>query len=118
MDPFPEKPRRLLVFAPAAEDARLLRQRELLSGAAEGLSDRDLRVEYLTGDRAAPARREYGVAADVFAALLVGRDGGVKRRYPELVASDELFGHVDEMPLRRREMREAEEGREGRGEGP
>lgn len=55
------------------------------------------------------ARRRYGVAADGFEALLVGRDGGVKLRYPEPIGPDELFGRIDEMPMRRREMREMRE---------
>lgn len=77
----------------------------MLSGAEESVSERDLQVEYLTGETAEAARREYGVA-DGFEALLVGRDGGVKLRSPEPIGPDELFGRIDEMPMRRREMRE------------
>jgi hypothetical protein len=80
----------------------------LLSSAEKGVSDRDLQVEYLTGESAEAVRREYGVA-DGFEALLVGRDRGVKLRSPEPVTPEELFGRIDEMPMRRREMREREE---------
>lgn len=71
-----------------------------------GVSDRDLRVEYLTGAEGAGARQDYGVAEEESAALLVGRDGGVKLRSPEPITPDELFGRIDEMPMRQREVRE------------
>jgi len=112
-----ENPRRLLVFAPLPGDASATRQRELLSGAEAGISDRDLRVEYLTGEEAEESRREYGVTAEEFAALLIGRDGGVKHRYGEPAAPEELFGHIDEMPMRRRELRERDDAGSGGHEG-
>lgn len=72
------------------------------------MAERDLRVEYLAGETAGELRRAYGVA-DGFEALLVGRDGGVKLRSPEPVSPEELFERIDEMPLRRRELREMRE---------
>lgn len=81
----------------------------MLSGAEESVSDRDLQVEYLTGETAEAARREYGVAAGGFEALLVGRDGGVKLRSSRPIVSSELFARIDEMPMRRRELREMRE---------
>lgn len=67
----------------------------MLSGHEAGISDRDLRVEYLTG-------------ADEFAVVLIGRDGGEKFRAGEPVSAAELFARVDEMPMRRRELRDRE----------
>jgi hypothetical protein len=45
-------------------------------------------------------------AVDGFAALLVGKDGGVKRTSYEPLDTDDLFDQIDQMPMRRREMRE------------
>ena len=73
----------------------MARQRELLSGHEAGLRDRDLKIEYSTG-------------AEEFAAVLIGRDGGEKFRAGEPVSAAELFARVDEMPMRRRELREQE----------
>ncbi len=67
----------------------------MLSGHEAGISDRDLRVEYLTG-------------ADEFAVVLIGRDGGEKLRSTSPIPAAELFGKIDEMPMRRRELRERE----------
>ena len=38
--------------------------------------------------------------------MLVGKDGTVKHRSGEPVEPDELYALIDEMPMRRREMRE------------
>lgn len=46
------------------------------------------------------------VAPEQAAAVLVGRDGGVKVRSDEPVPTPDLFARVDAMPMRRREMRE------------
>lgn len=54
-------------------------------------------------------RHRYGIGERDFAALLIGRDGGVKLRSKEPITAKELFGRIDEMPMRRREMREARE---------
>ena len=45
---------------------------------------------------------------DGFQAVLVGKDGGVKARWNELVVPAAVFELVDAMPMRIREMREDE----------
>ena len=53
----------------------------------------------------------YGLESgrEGFAAALVGKDGGVKARWSELVEPDAVFDLVDAMPMRIREVREADE---------
>ena len=63
-------------------------------------------MEYFTAQT--ETREHYGVAADEFAAILIGRDGGEKLRASEPISAQELFGKIDEMPMRRRELRERE----------
>lgn len=53
-------------------------------------------MEYRTGE------------AEEFAVVLIGRDGGEKFRSDDPVSVEELFSKIDEMPVRRREMRERE----------
>ena len=53
-------------------------------------------MEYRTGE------------AEEFAVVLIGRDGGEKFRSDGPVSVEELFSKIDEMPVRRREMRERE----------
>ena len=63
-----------------------------------------LGVERLLVDRYGLESGEEGIAA-----ALVGKDGGVKARWSELVEPDAVFDLVDAMPMRIREAREADE---------
>jgi hypothetical protein len=109
----------LLVFA-AAGDAELGKQRQLLSvvPAAE-VADRDLVVLLVppegttstlfgkpAGSYSATAlRKVHGIdASDGFTALLLGKDGGTKWRENRPGGAEELFGLIDSMPMRMREM--------------
>lgn len=113
------KHRLLLIFAPSTSDERYMEQERLLADEESGLEDRDLLLlriledgtgaaagEPVPAEAAASARREHGVEDGRFAVALVGRDGGVKFRADEPVPATEIFGRIDAMPMRRREMRE------------
>lgn len=105
-----ENPRRFLIFAPSDADERYRRQRSLLQGPGPGLEERDLEIIPLLekdGDTAR-AREDAGIDSGDFAAVLIGRDGGVKLRSDEPVTPEDLFQLMDSMPMRRREMRERE----------
>ncbi|MCK7592635.1 DUF4174 domain-containing protein [Pseudomarimonas salicorniae] len=106
--------RLLLVFAPDATHPDLLRQRELVAGAAAGARERELLVIEVAGDEVTPApggtapaaadlRRHFSVPATDFAVLLVGKDGGVKQRAQSALEACALFARIDLMPMRRRE---------------
>ena len=56
-------------------------------------------------DEPAAARSRFGVEDGAFATVLVGRDGGEKFRSTEPVPAEKLFGLIDAMPMRRREIR-------------
>ncbi len=53
-----------------------------------------------------PLRQRFGVSPNEFAALLIGRDGGVKARQPQSITVAELFGRIDAMPKCIREVKE------------
>ena len=115
--------RPLVVFARDAGDKKLQRQLAAYRDAVEGFEERDMTLVVVYEDGASSAgarplsardcdalrdrfRRNRKGAADGFAALLVGKDGGVKRTSYEPLDADDLFGQIDQMPMRRREMRE------------
>ena len=50
-----------------------------------------------------------GGGADRFQAVLVGKDGGAKHRWSAIVEPAEIFGLIDAMPMRIREMKEDDE---------
>ncbi|MEM9104813.1 MAG: DUF4174 domain-containing protein [Pseudomonadota bacterium] len=110
--------RPLIVVAPDAEDPRLLEQRTQLSGLQDQLRDRDMAVVELVGGQArtiagpaveidvARLVERLGLSVDRFEVLLVGKDTGIKLRSSEPVIATDLFGLIDGMPMRRREMRQ------------
>lgn len=116
----------ILLFAPSPEHAAFQRQNSLLDEARPGVSDRDLVVYRLFEDRGVdprgqplpPAsvrslRRAYQPSENGFTFILVGKDGTEKLREKSVVSTEELFGLIDRMPMRREEMR-----RKGRTEEP
>ncbi|OWP63867.1 hypothetical protein CDA63_06550 [Hymenobacter amundsenii] len=99
----------LLICAPTATDAQLLKQRALLQPARAGLTERDLLVQELPWASLPEADRNYlrqlGGSPDSFRVLLIGKDGGVKRRDTAPVTPAALFATIDGMPMRRQEMK-------------
>ncbi|MGC6488422.1 MAG: CIA30 family protein [Planctomycetota bacterium] len=115
--------RPLVVFARDAGDEKLKQQLAAYRDAARGFDERDVTLVVVyeegasfAGDRPLSARdcealrdrfrRNRRGAEDGFAALLVGKDGGVKRTSYEPLDTGDLFGQIDQMPMRRREVRE------------
>lgn len=101
----------LLLCAPTATDDALLRQRQLLAPARTDLSARDLLVQEVLLNEVSPTDKKYltetlRVSPTGFTALLIGKDGGAKRRETEPVTPTSLFSTIDVMPMRQQEMRQ------------
>jgi hypothetical protein len=47
---------------------------------------------------------DYKSSEKTFEILLIGLDGGVKLRQSEFLSNKKLFGRIDQMPMRRREL--------------
>ncbi len=100
----------LLLCAPTAADTALRRQQQLLAPARAALAERDVVVREVRVAELPPADRRYlaqqlGVPGTGFTAVLVGKDGGVKRRDVRPVAPAALFATIDAMPMRQQELR-------------
>lgn len=109
--------RLLVLAAPSAQHPGLGAQAQALSSRRAALEDRRLRVFILTGDTGSldgkplaandveTLRRAFDIPRDETALLLIGLDGGVKRRASLDTALSELFLQIDGMPMRRAELR-------------
>ncbi|PKV66901.1 DUF4174 domain-containing protein [Pontibacter ramchanderi] len=102
--------RLLLLFAPAMENTVLVSQQEMIRKSQSGIAERQLEVlELVPGGNAANMRenllRKFGVEAGSYTLLLLGKDGLEKYRSQKAVPLEEVFKIIDQMPMRRREMR-------------
>jgi len=110
--------RLVVVASPDDLDSEASKQLGHLLAAAEELAERELRIVHLRGRwggrlagrtlstaQTHELREHWQIPPDRWTVALVGKDGGVKQRWSELVAPAEVFALVDAMPLRRRELR-------------
>jgi hypothetical protein len=115
--PFLWENRVLIAFASGEQDGGLEATRDLARRYADGFENRDLVLATVSGssgrlgERALTAaecaglRELFSVGEDEFAALLIGKDGGVKLRLDRPPERDDLFPLIDSMPMRIEEMR-------------
>lgn len=112
--------RLILLFAPSSENAVLKAQLERLVSHEEELEDRDLKIfqlfeasgllegQELSEEGVRAVRAQFKAPLDSFLFVLIGKDGGVKRRSAEFISVEDLFAQIDSMPMRQREMREGD----------
>jgi hypothetical protein len=104
------KKRVLLVAAPNARQADFSTQKALLKANEKDLAERDFLVLDVLYDQLSAADQQFltqktGIKPPQFAAVLIGKDGGVKEKSSRPIPPADLFGTVDKMPMRRTEMR-------------
>jgi len=114
--------RPLIVFAEDQDTPALKQQLEAARADASGFAERDIELIVVVDEGASFAgsrplaaadcaalrerfRRNRSGAAGGFAALLVGKDGSVKRTSLTPIPTADLFAQIDSMPMRRRELR-------------
>jgi len=112
--------RLLFLVAPTPDDPRLQTQAQTVEQRKAALRDRDLRVfmlyresatvddRALSAREAAQLRHRLGVTEDDRLMILVGKDGGVKRRATLDADLRDIFLQIDGMPMRRAEIRAKE----------
>ena len=110
-----------LLFIFAQDDSDLLfkdLKSQIVAQKAE-IDDRDLIVFELPAQgparmntspldqkKADSIRNQFGVPSNAFSLILVGKDGGIKLKRSDQVDLSEVFGLIDSMPMRQREMRQ------------
>jgi hypothetical protein len=110
--------RLLLIFAPSEDYPAYRFLADELRRQQGGVHDRDVlvfsllekgqsrlgdgRLDQATGEA---LRKRFSVKQGTFTVILIGKDGGEKLRREEGANLGEIFGLIDTMPMRRREMR-------------
>ena len=108
--------RLLILIAPSADDPLVRQQKRVLHDRRVAVAERRLRVIELytehdgTTGQGLPAptqhaiRQRLGATPDSREMILVGLDGGMKRRALLATPLSEFFRQIDGMPMRRQEI--------------
>jgi hypothetical protein len=120
-DRYEGEKRLFILFAPTAEDDRFDGQLLCMNDYQEGFVQRDLvlfevleegesrvAAEPLSAVEVDSLRKRFGVGSGEFLAVLIGKDGTEKGRWPDPIPPLELFRYVDSMPMRQQEMSHTE----------
>lgn len=95
--------KRVLVFC--AEEAQLRQQQALFAPEATACEERDLLLLYLSaGSAQARAWQQYW-SLQPGEGLLIGKDGSAKLRQKLPLKPAQIFGLIDQMPMRQQEKR-------------
>ncbi|MFX0197968.1 MAG: DUF4174 domain-containing protein [Candidatus Hodarchaeota archaeon] len=118
LDTFQWKNRLVFIFAPSSTDHSYLNQKDGFEGKEDELNDRDIIVfelietgpsmmgnKLLTNEQQSYLRHKFGIPAADYGFILLGKDGTVKLRAKEVVASSDLFDLIDRMPMRQEEIK-------------
>jgi hypothetical protein len=113
--------RLLLLFVPEPSSPEFVDQWTSLYRHQDALAERDLLVlslfaeevgdvdgEPIEPEEADALRQRFRVKPTHAAAVLVGKDGTEKKRWPMPLAVDALLATIDAMPMRQQEKRDRE----------
>lgn len=116
------KDRVLLIFSPNTFNSDYREMRKTLKNSRNGMRERDLIVFYALRQRGASTkgklipkqtvsdlRESFNLSPSDFTVILIGKDGTEKLRRSESISASTLFDEVDEMPMRRLEMKKKNE---------
>lgn len=119
---FEWKNRLLLIFAPDVMHPHYEQIDAEINAQSAEVRDRDLVVfeifdkdpSQMDASPLSPAdadalRKHFGISRQMYALILVGKDGGVKLKREDRVPLSEIFELIDSMPMRTEEMRQKNE---------
>ncbi len=109
--------RPLLVFAPTENDPRLVETMRRIEASRCDFADRDMVLgrivtdatstldgQVVDADQTQRLRSEFGIGANSFSVVLIGKDGGEKFRVNDVPDLAVIYAVIDGMPMRGSEM--------------
>ena len=109
--------RPLLVFAPTDSDPRLVETMRRIDASWCDFADRDMVLGRIVADgtstlggqavgtdQAQRLLSQFGIGANSFSVVLIGKDGGEKWRVNDVPNLQTIYAVIDGMPMRGREM--------------
>ena len=108
--------RPLLLFAPSESDPRLLETMRRIAASRCDFADRDMVLgrivtegtstldgKVVDTNQAQKLFSDFGIGADSFSVVLIGKDGGEKLRVADVPDLQSIYAVIDGMPMRARE---------------
>ncbi|MXV53297.1 DUF4174 domain-containing protein [Pedobacter sp. HMF7647] len=103
---FQQDKRQILLFAPSEENNTLKLQLAEMATNDAGFKERDLTTKtYYYKPENEAIFKKYKVGGKGYQFVLIGKDGLEKYRSEKLVSNQKLFSLIDEMPMRKQEMK-------------
>lgn len=120
LQPYQGKNRLVVILTPSDTHPKFKKQLKELKKVSEGLINRDLFIiknhqgstifanEYiLTKAENYHLRKYFEIPPKSFSVVLIGKDGTEKLRTKNILTSELLFKTIDQMPMRKAEMKSA-----------
>lgn len=99
--------RQLLIFGDERNQHLINQQLILLKQYSKGVKERAIKVTVLERENSLFVK--YDLSKTKFTVLLIGKDGTEKYRTNSILQMNNLFSIIDAMPMRKAEMRKANE---------
>jgi hypothetical protein len=97
--------RELILFYPLSKVDSATKQFQLLSKDLVGLTTRQIKITRVESNaKNSQLFKDYRLNPSLFSVVLIGKDGGVKFTNNKIISQVELYGIIDQMPMRRKEM--------------
>ncbi|WP_108802595.1 DUF4174 domain-containing protein [Aquimarina sp. Aq107] len=109
--------RLILIIADSYKNPKLVKQLKEFKNKSKNLQDRKLIVyqitptSYQTGidkntsTKSSASYKKYNASNEDFKIILLGLDGGTKLKSNKVLSSVQIFDQIDQMPMRRQELR-------------
>jgi hypothetical protein len=98
--------REVLLFYPKSKIDTSSKQLKILSQDVAGLSERQIKItSVVTDTKDFDQYSSLKVNPDLFTLVLIGKDGGKKFSSNTIISSKKLYGLIDQMPMRKQEMK-------------
>ena len=101
--------RKIILFSSHQNEAAFLQQQKIIRSDTAGMQERDIVIEtHLLTKESKEIFTRYKALDTPFLFILIGKDGGEKLRSSQVITTHQLFGLIDQMPMRRSEMHKQE----------
>ncbi|MFC5283991.1 DUF4174 domain-containing protein [Pedobacter alpinus] len=98
--------REVLLFYPTNKADTVSKQIKVFSKDLSGLSERQIKIKRIvTNGKDFEKYNNLKINPNLFTLVLVGKDGGVKFSSNTVITSSKLYGLIDQMPMRKQEMK-------------